>query len=395
MYTKDKSIYDIQNLLLQIGSIRKKNAEILESSGGLFNMFRVCGISHEEIRHSAIIAELLNPRGSHGLKHKFLECFIETLVEDFTVKNFNCAKAEVFIEKAIISGSRLDILIKDEQNQAIIIENKRPKDDYTDGCEQLKKYDEFAKETYKDYQIFYLTLNGDKASSQSGDGVDYQPISYRKEIIDWLEKCVAIAARFPMVRETIIQYINHLKQLTNQDMDTKNKEEIVDMIFINHFVGNVEYIHGIWDDCKNRVIEKLLSSIKTTCEKLELRCVREMKDWDPSKRFTHLLFKKDGWNFLLAFEFCRVGNLGNLLIGVPVEDCKWSKEKKEEAKKAVRKLMRILEPEHWIFISEIEEWNKEPSVEKRLKMLDEKDNFIYRKTRAIVDVLNSIMVNNV
>lgn len=56
------------------------------------------------------------------------------------------------------------------------------------------------------------------------------PISYKDDIINWLEKCVSIATRYPMVRETIIQYINHLKQLTNQDMDTKNKEEIVEVL---------------------------------------------------------------------------------------------------------------------------------------------------------------------
>src|SRR5574344_1544185 len=72
----------IKNLLNQVSIISKKNAEILDATGGRFNMFRVCGVNHYENTHSAILAELLNPNGTHGLKSKLLECFIETKGED-------------------------------------------------------------------------------------------------------------------------------------------------------------------------------------------------------------------------------------------------------------------------------------------------------------------------
>jgi hypothetical protein len=219
---------DIQNLLSQVAIISKKNDEILDATGGRFNMFRMCGVNHYENTHSAIIAEFLNPNGTHGLKSKLLKCFIETLGNDFTIENFNYENARVRTEHHTDLG-RIDIFIEDNQNKAIIIENKV----YAgDQWEQLKRYNEYAEAKYKkgNYQIFYLTLYGEEASEQSGKGVSYIPISYEKNIIAWLEKCVAIASRFPIVRETIIQYINHIKQLTNQDMDTKNKEEIIEIL---------------------------------------------------------------------------------------------------------------------------------------------------------------------
>ena len=233
---KNENMDNIKNLLNLVGKISEKNNEILDATGGRFNIFRVCGVNHYENIHSAIIAEFLNPKGSHGLKSKLLECFIETLCEiknekeSFKIENFNCENAHVGTEHHTGNGF-IDILITDNQNKAIIIENKIYAGDQPD---QLKRYDDYAKENYKGgSQIVYLTLGGGEASEQSCEGVDYLPISFAKTIIDWLEKCVAIASRFPMVRETIIQYINHLKQLTNQDMSAKNEKEVVEVLINN------------------------------------------------------------------------------------------------------------------------------------------------------------------
>ena len=61
-------------------------------------MFSICGVNHYENTHSAIIAELLSPNGTHGLKSKLLECFVETLGESFTIPDFNYGKSRVYTE---------------------------------------------------------------------------------------------------------------------------------------------------------------------------------------------------------------------------------------------------------------------------------------------------------
>jgi hypothetical protein len=242
----------IKNLLNQVAIINKKNAEILDATGGRFNMFRMCGVNHYENTHSAIIAEFLNPSGTHGLKSKLLECFIETLGEYFTIQNFNCERSRVLTEHSTEEG-RIDILIEDNQNKAIIIENKIYANDQ---AEQLKRYNRYAQKYQNGYQILYLTLFGDNASDQSGEGVSYLSISHKETIINWLEKCVAITSRFPMVRETIIQYINHLKQLTNQDMDTKNKEEITEVLSKIENLRAAQVIYQNYSETYNYLIEK-------------------------------------------------------------------------------------------------------------------------------------------
>lgn len=231
---------ELQNLLRQVATITQKNSEILNATGGRFNMFRICGVNHYENTHSAIIAELLNPKGTHSLKSELLKAFLSLIDKDFVPTDFNPSNATVYTEYTTTDKGRIDILIKDANKNALIIENKIYA---ADQYEQLKRYDQFAKKEFKAYQIYYLTLWGSEASLQSGEGVNYLTISYADTIIRWLDKCIALAARLPLVRETLIQYSNHLKILTNQDMNTKNQEEIVKTLAD---FGNLEAVQNVF-----------------------------------------------------------------------------------------------------------------------------------------------------
>lgn len=240
-------INNIQGLLNQVATINKKNAEILDATGGRFNIFRICGVNHYENTHSSILAELLNPQGSHSLKNQFLDAFLETIGKDFALKDFDTTNATVHTEYVTDNG-RIDILIKDHKKNAIIIENKI----YAcDQHEQLIRYDSSAKKYFEHYQIYYLTLFGSEASEQSAGDVIYHTISYAETIIQWLDKCIALAVRLPLVRETLIQYSNHIKQLTNQDMSKKNEEEITSLLAKFHDLKAIQSIyfnyHKIFD----------------------------------------------------------------------------------------------------------------------------------------------------
>jgi hypothetical protein len=210
-------------------------------------MFNILGVNHYENTHSAIIAEFLNPKGSHGLREKFLTEFVnQNLPENFT---FDCKSAIVQTERYLGDLGRLDLIIEqNDKKKALIIENKIYANDQS---EQLKRYNEYAKTKYSkgNYIILYLTLEGIEASNNSSEDVEYLTISYSRNIINWLEECAKISLRYPLVRETINQYINHLKQLTNQDMDTKNQQEIVEIITKKEYADNVAAIynnHNAW-----------------------------------------------------------------------------------------------------------------------------------------------------
>ena len=192
------------------------------SRGEQFNMFHACGVGHYENSHSSIITELLNPQGSHGQGTIFLEAFLASQKLDI---NFLLDKgASVFTEYVVTDG-RIDILITNPYRQAIIIENKIYAQDQP---EQLKRYNKYAHDEYGEdkYAIIYLTLRGDKASEDSGGDVKYTCLSYAGDIVEWLENCILISARLPLIRETLILYQNHILELTNQSMDRTEQKQL-------------------------------------------------------------------------------------------------------------------------------------------------------------------------
>lgn len=295
----------LQNLLTQVTTITKKNTELLDATGGRFNLFRIFGVDHYENTHSAILAELLNPNGTHGLKHKFIESFIETLNIEELINDFDYENCTVKTEFDIING-RIDILIRDIHNKALIIENKIYAQDQ---WEQLKRYNRFALNEFGDnnYVILYLTLSGNEASAQSSKNVNYIQISYSFDIIDWLNKCVEIAARYPIVRESIIQYINHLKILTNQDMNTKNKEEIVKLLTIPDNIEAAFIISQNITAVKEYIVyEHFNKALKEIAEELNLVSIPIESNVIysgfgfnvPNWKYFKIYFEFDGSNFM-------------------------------------------------------------------------------------------------
>ncbi len=51
--------------------------------GEFFNIFNTCGIAYDEVTlHSNLLAELLNPRGAHGLGGLFLKSLLRDVIAD-------------------------------------------------------------------------------------------------------------------------------------------------------------------------------------------------------------------------------------------------------------------------------------------------------------------------
>ena len=242
----------------------EKNAQ--RKRGELFNVFNILNLSTNETRtHSAFLAELLRPDGSHGMQDTFLKLFLEsvTSLQDF---DFKTEKAKVAVEYSVglinedaTEGGRLDILITSE-NKAIIIENKIYAEDQKN---QLVRYDNFAKR-YKEHKLLYLTLFGSDASGYSTgnqDDLDYTSIGYNDEILKWLDLCVKESVRRPKVRETIEQYIHLIKQLTYQDMDNNELIKIVKGDLIEA-VAICRVMPQVKEECFKEFWNKLYEAIK-------------------------------------------------------------------------------------------------------------------------------------
>lgn len=291
---------NIQSLLHEVNVVNVRNEAVIEATGGRFNMFSILGVNHYENTHSSIIAEILNPFGSHGLREKFLQSFLSlTIPEHFT---FDCKNANVETEKHLGYLGRVDIFIEQkDKRKAIIIENKIYA---SDQSEQLKRYNEYGIKNYSkdNYLILYLTLDGAEASYNSCNGVEYSIISYSKNIIKWMEDCAKISLHYPLVRETINQYINHLKQLTNQDMDTNNQKDVVEILSRKENARTIASILNNEAAWKQEIIEKYLKPalLKLASEKGLLFGDEDMHRLD-AKDSGFSFYKKEWGRFRIFF----------------------------------------------------------------------------------------------
>ena len=214
----------LSQVRVYVNEDKQRRAEAFRR-GECYNVFNVLGVENMELSHSAFLAALLDPDGSHGMQDAFLKAFIDTIAHGGTKPELDTAHAKVYTEYNIgniteTTGGRIDILITDRSDtgngkaggHAIIIENKIWA---ADQPNQLVRYHNFAPKA----TLLYLTLNGDEPSDQSkGELTDYRCISYRSDIINWLRQCAQLSFDKPRVRETILQYINLLQQLTNQNI---------------------------------------------------------------------------------------------------------------------------------------------------------------------------------
>lgn len=234
----------MKNLLKRIAEISDKYEQLNKISGNAFNVFNVINVTSDEVRlHSKFIAELLNPKGTHGQDELFLQLFIDELNIDL-----DCKSATVKVEKYIgpktdIDGGYIDIYIKDNKGESITIENKIYAGDQEN---QLLRYYNFNPNN-----LLYLNLYGKEPSLDSYIlkeekikdlaltskyktslelGIDFKIISYKYDIIDWLIKCREKAVELPLLREGITHYINLIKTLTGQTGTTKMNKDIVNYI---------------------------------------------------------------------------------------------------------------------------------------------------------------------
>ena len=125
-----------------------------------------------------------------------------------------------------------------EDKKVVVIENKIYADDQ---YQQLKRYyDSMLMEGYKpeEIELVYLTLAGAEPSEDSIKGLpdvvkeNIKIISYKDDIIAWIEDCIKEAAQVPIIRETLVQYESLLKKITGKGEKTMT-EEMKNMILSN------------------------------------------------------------------------------------------------------------------------------------------------------------------
>lgn len=208
-------IYKYKNLIKQCRLIKKKDDYISKATGYDFNIFSILDRERHEVRtHSYFLFELMNRYGKHGQKDIFIKLLLDTVL---MIKNYG-EIISVKCEDTTSENRRIDFVIECEK----IIIGIEMKIDGPDQLEQLYDYDKELNERAKlktegRYKLYYLTLSGTEASDFSKKGLkNIENISFQKDIIKWIEKCMEASVSIPILREALYQYLILIEKLTEQ-----------------------------------------------------------------------------------------------------------------------------------------------------------------------------------
>jgi hypothetical protein len=228
--------YLLKEALIKLQGKIETFDKIKKSKGEDFNIFSILKMERLEVEtHSSFIYELLNPNASHSQGTIYLELFFEEVLVD--CKNFDFPNLSVKREHYIADEGRIDFTISDKET-FIAIEMKI---DAPDQPKQIQRYIDIAEKKAINSKVYYLTLDGKNASeisikSSDANNVLYTKISFSNHIVKWLKKCIERSARLPIIRESLIQYLNLIYKLTGIKSReiTMEVEELIDNPHIAH-----------------------------------------------------------------------------------------------------------------------------------------------------------------
>lgn len=232
-----------------------------------------------ENAHSRIFAKLLKQNSQN--RFDILESFLLYLKEINPNFNQKPNKPVITSEK-----DRIDLLILDANNFALIIENKIH--GANDQPNQIARYIEKVKSRgFKASQIYvlYLTRDGRKPLQDQSwiiNGINYKenfsnryiPISFRDDILLWLKQYVLPNCRIKDVylKSTIEQYIDYLEGIFNSRKINKemNKE-------LGKHIAKVLDLTSTPEDNHSTITQKIneLNKVKDQLDYLKLTSEKE------------------------------------------------------------------------------------------------------------------------
>ena len=269
----------ISSILNQVRLLKNKYDELAAVTGEQFNVFSILGVETDEVRtHSAFLADLLNPQGSHRQGDAFQKLFMKVALNHSRPDEYGDSEPFQVRKEASTDQGQIDILLENKE-ACIVIENKIYAEDQ---ISQLNRYYQYVKTRFSDdnqIKLIYLTLYGSSPDETSlkavnGQGRDLREdevirISYEKHIIDWLEECMKLqeVQRVSPIREIVFQYRDLLKQLTGQSTNKRLSKEMKNILVENKnykLIPDLEEailafkVHvqlEFWGDLKNQILD--------------------------------------------------------------------------------------------------------------------------------------------
>jgi hypothetical protein len=212
----DHFVSDFERLRLGMAELLSRAEVERRQTASTFNIFRLMGVAYNEVgTHSALLADLLNPKGSHAQGTLFLERFLLFCTGVFPglpVPPLPLSPEEWTVRAELVTPQgNLDLVLTASRlGYLYVIENKLLA---TEQTEQLARYSRWLQQRRAGYPyqaLFYLTPDGRRSSTSNG--ATYYRLSYRHHIVSWLEETIP-AVEAPRLAETLKQYVDIVKVL--------------------------------------------------------------------------------------------------------------------------------------------------------------------------------------
>lgn len=235
------NIKNAENLLSDVTKILKEYEENKIKNSDDFNVFKITGIQSDEVKMCRMLAEIIEPMGTHNKGLFFIRSFVKKVLY-LKIDEEELTSAKVYVEYHTEAERRIDIAIVTSR-RFIPIEVKIYAQDQTRQC---KDYYDFALGQKKPEvsKVYYLTLDGHLPQKSGAEGltpiedenitVGYEEIvaiSFRNEICAWLEECLEEPelAEKTTLRTNIEQFVFVVGELSG-NMSKKINQEISNLI---------------------------------------------------------------------------------------------------------------------------------------------------------------------
>ena len=210
-----------------------------------YNVFDALDTAHQELKHSAFLADLLNPHGLHRLKSIFLNEFLKQA----QIPNDPLSNWHITAEESHDFG-RWDIALHGEVDgrpALILIENKI---NAAEGQRQLDRYFEAARQHRNNYApadtwLIFLTPDGRAAQScRQPNGACLLTWSYHEHIDRWLRACLPHTKAIPRLNYVLQQYFDILAHYHNVHMEKTLYEKLAQHIISNNLIDEAATVQS-------------------------------------------------------------------------------------------------------------------------------------------------------
>lgn len=348
-----------------------------------------------EMNLSAILADLLSPKGTHGQGSKFLEVFLSQFGLSLGNNRKNIVSAKVITEFRTQENRRIDIVIDIKNDIMIGIENKP----WTgDSDNQLKDYandlEKMAAKENINWCIVYLSGRGESPSKNSIKPDAWEGLIARKKakelsykyIAEWLEECMGKCKS-----ERVWFFLGELRRYIDSEFngvkDMDEQKEIIELAIRNEYnLSAALQIDSAISTIKNELLDRLHGQLTDRLAKEGWK-IKGKFNYGESYSWIGIDF---GSNFpCLDFEF-QHREFQSWIYGISESDKEWF----DTAEKLNGKIDgRSNKDWYWYCLIEDEAYRNWSSSEKPwLGILDGRTTaeFILKKAKYIYDILKKM-----